>query len=73
MITIINKEIKTSITHPNHHTVGHYFKDWNGQYYFCDSYDPRSGYWMTGVLDSMDRKNVSERAIGRTFHEVSFR
>lgn len=37
--------------------------------YLCDLYDC-VGYWMTNVLDATDRRNVSERAINRTFWEV---
>jgi hypothetical protein len=64
--------IKTPQTHPDHHTVGgHYAGHSLGhnsvQIYFCDSYDPRQGYWLTNVTDPTDRKNVSERAIDRTF------
>src|SRR5262245_7941462 len=65
----MDTEIKTPETHPDHHTVGHFFKSWPHTYY-CDSYDPRIGYWMTNVDDPADRRNVSERAIGRTFHEI---
>lgn len=67
------EKIKTPQTHPDHHTVGHYFgghsyKTQSTQVYFCDSYDPEIGYWLTNVNDPEDRKNVSERAIGRTYH-----
>ena len=48
--------------------VGRYFKAWDGKTYYCDSYNPRIGYWMTEVDNKENRKNVSERAIGRTFH-----
>jgi len=67
--------IKTPATHPDHHVVGHYFAGHSythdkAQVYFCDSYDPALGYWMANIYDKADRKNVSERAIGRTFHEA---
>lgn len=62
--------IKTPETHPDHHTVGRRFRAWDGNTYYCDSYDPRIGYWMTNESDPADRRNVSERAIGRTFHEI---
>jgi hypothetical protein len=65
----MNQTIKTPTTHPAHETVGSYFQGYSGAVYFCDSYDPRSGFWMTNILDDADRRNVSERAIGRTFHE----
>jgi hypothetical protein len=71
----MDMQIKTPESHPDHHTVGHYFGGYcnkaNGTaIYFCDSYDPRIGYWLTNVIDAADRKNVSEAAIGRTFHEA---
>lgn len=67
--------IKTPETHPDHHTVGHYFGGYDYQakattIYFCDSYDPRIGYWLTNLSNPEDRKSVSEAAIGRTFHEA---
>ena len=71
--------IKTPETHPDHHTVGQTFNAWDGHKYFCDSYDSECGYWMTRVdapeENKQDqfgqwRKNVSERAIGRTYHMV---
>ncbi len=61
--------IKTPETHLDHPTVGRYFKS-GGVRYFCTSYDPRIGFWMENVADPLDRRNVSERAIGRTFHEI---
>lgn len=72
------ESIKTPQTHPDHHTVGHHFSGTNWErvrteIYFCDSYDPCIGYWMTNVNDPDDRKNVSERAIDRTFHRVEER
>lgn len=70
--------IKTPLTHPDHHTVGHHFAGYSGQaqrtvVYFCDSYDPRIGYWLTSTENPEDRKNVSEAAIGRTYHEAEDR
>lgn len=67
----------TPATHPKHHTVGKYFASgWGGLIWYCDSYDPRLGYWMTPI-DATDkewrvveRTNVSERAIGASFHEI---
>lgn len=66
-------DIITPQTNPHHtvvgkHFAGHSFQHNSTQIYFCDSYDPRQGFWLTNVADSTDRKNVSERAIGRTFH-----
>lgn len=64
--------IKTPQTHPDHHTVGrhwgaHSIKHENTAIYFCDSYDPSCGYWMTNVHDETDRVNISERAPHRTW------
>jgi hypothetical protein len=69
--------ILTPETHPEHDTVGHYFKA-HGCIYLCDSYDTTIGYWMTPAFGEEHaltgrkpkRTNVSERAIGRTFHIV---
>lgn len=36
----------------------------------CTGYDPRNGFWMQSVLNPQNMTNVSERAIGRTFHRV---
>lgn len=75
-----HREIKTPDTHPDHETVGHTFKAFDGHEYFCDSWEENHGFWMTRVdaplerrsdLHSEFRRNVSERAIGRTFHLVS--
>lgn len=74
-------EILTPETHPDHHTVGRFFNAWDGLLYYCDSYDPRIGYWMTALCVNPTngvppcntpprRTNVSERAIGGTFHEI---
>jgi hypothetical protein len=62
--------ILTPKERPNHHVIGRYFRAWDGQVYFCDSYDPRIVYYMTNVLDARLRKDVSTRAPGRTFHEI---
>lgn len=66
--------IKTPETDPDHPTVGHYFSapNFSGPspaVYYCDSYDPRCGFWMTDIA-TQERTNVSERAIGRTFHRI---
>ena len=47
--------------------VGKNFKAHDGLIYYCDSYDPRMGYWMTEVDNPGNRRNVSERAIGSSF------
>ncbi len=64
-------EIKTPETNPDHHTIGRKFSAWDGEIYYCDSWEENAGYWMTQVKNSEIRRNVSERAIGRTFHQVS--
>lgn len=68
-------DIITPSTHPEHHTVGRHFGGYLSEkkctvIYFCDSYDPKIGYWLTQVEDTTNRINVSERAIGRTFYEA---
>ena len=73
-----SKTIITPATHPKHHTVGHHYAGTNWsrvrtEIYYCDSYDPQQGFWMTNVNDPADRKNVSERAIDRTFMEAEDR
>jgi len=52
--------------------VGERFRSWDGVYR-CFGYDPRNGFWMQAVSgERMGRKtNVSERAIGATFHHVT--
>ena len=66
---------------PNHETVGHYFMNWNGEVFYCDSYDSSSGFWMTNIKTPPDRihmqdegsifrKNVSVNVIGKTFHRM---
>lgn len=47
--------------------VGQHFKSFNRKY-LCFGYDPRQGFWMRSVDDPEDERNVSERAIDRTFH-----
>lgn len=68
------RPLMTPETHPNHETIGRRFKGWDGNIYFCDSYDPDIGFWMTRV-DAPEgveprRANVSERAIGRSYHRI---
>jgi hypothetical protein len=60
---------------PDHPVIGNYFKAHGKGFvgtdvYYCDSYDPSQGFWMTSLTDPEHRTNVSERAIGRTFHTV---
>lgn len=67
--------IKTPQTHPTHEVVGEFFVGWPHAWY-CDSYDPQIGFWMTFVgnvkdgHEARERTNVSERAIDRTLHTV---
>jgi len=49
--------------------------DWTGKvegpvFYECDGYDPRHGFWLRNLRDPEDVRNVSERAIDRTFHTI---
>lgn len=55
---------------PNHHAIGRYFRAWDGQVYYCESYRYGPDYTMVNVVDRAVRKEVSDRAIGRTFHEM---
>lgn len=48
--------------------VGNRYRGWDGKIYRCDGYDPTQGFWMQCVDDPSIRRNVSERAIGSTFH-----
>lgn len=67
--------IKTPLTHPDHETVGHCFQGCWGVHtriFYCDSYDPRIGFWMVELGNPENRRNVSERAIGRTFHRCDY-
>ena len=63
----------TPETHPGHHTVGQRFRGWNlrtnkASVFYCESHDA-AGYNMV-TEDGSYRANVSERAIGRTFHQI---
>lgn len=65
----------TPETHPDHHTVGKDFMGWSykndkAARWFCKSHDS-AGYNMVNRSDPDDETNVSERAIGRTFHEIT--
>lgn len=55
--------------------VGRKFKTWSIKHhkmttYRAESYDPSHGFWMVNEEDPTDRRDVSERVIGRTYHEV---
>ncbi len=36
----------------------------------CTGYDPRCGFWMKSTERDSEIRNVSERAIGRTYHRI---
>ncbi len=48
--------------------VGRFFAYCDGVYEVT-SHDPDQGFWVEAVGDPSDRRCISERAIGRTFHE----
>lgn len=50
--------------------VGGTYRTWGEQSYVCIGYDRRFGFWMQDVADPHNFTNVSERAIGRTYHLV---
>jgi len=59
--------------------IGAKFFAHDGHIYFCDSIDSNRGYWMTRVDAPLERRqdedgpwrrNISERAIGRTFKRI---
>lgn len=75
----------TPTTNPDHDVIGRHFMapcfqcEAGKHVFYCDSYDPRIGYWMTRAdcpaehradQDGEWRRNVSECAIGRTFHRI---
>jgi hypothetical protein len=53
-------------------TVGRVFSGSREFHWTCFGYDPRCGFWMRAIQDSAREviTNVSEWAIGRTYHEV---
>jgi hypothetical protein len=52
-------------------TVGKKYRGFDQRIYECFGYDPRHGFWMRTVDEGEPRQtNVSERAIGRTYHLV---
>lgn len=64
----------TPETHPDHPVVGKRFRGYDLKndrpaIFFCDSHDS-TGYNMVTVDEPFYRTNVSEYAIGRTFHLV---
>lgn len=70
---------RTPATDPDDAVIGRTFRA-HGILFLCDSYDPAYGYWMTPVNAAdaepfrpnhrATRRNVSEQAIGRTFHRI---
>lgn len=65
----------TPATNPDHPIVGHYFAGpsyvtGKTAIYLCESLDPSIGYWLVNINKSWERRNISERAIGATFHEA---
>jgi hypothetical protein len=58
---------------PDHHVIGQFYTGWTTgqqQIYYCDCWVQNAGYWMTNVRDPSDRRNISERAIDRTYHRL---
>jgi hypothetical protein len=49
--------------------IGKRYRGFDGFTYLCESYDPSCGYWVSRE-DGSRRANISERAIGRTYHEI---
>ncbi len=47
------------------------YKSWDGVVHECIGYDPRHGFWMQTVSGETKRSNISERAVGRTWHKVT--
>lgn len=67
----MDMQILTPKERPMHHAIGRLFYGYDGQVYYCDSYDPRNDFWMTNVIDAAQRRHaVSPRAIGRTYHNA---
>ncbi len=62
--------LKTPQTDPGHHVLGRLWVGYPGLVYYCDSYDPRLGYWLTNIANSSDRRNVNEKAPGATFQSI---
>lgn len=47
--------------------IGHYYKAWDGKFYVVESQD-KNGYNVVELGNPDERRSISERAIGRTFH-----
>ena len=68
-------DLRTPQTDPDHRVIGNYLKGHGAglgpsEIYYCDSYDPNQGFWLTSLSTADRRINVSERAIDRTMHTV---
>lgn len=70
---------KTPETDPDHWVIGKWVKGWDGHHYYVDAWQPNAGFWVTRADAPFDRwedqhseyrRNISERAIDRTFHRV---
>lgn len=72
----MDTQIKTPESHPDHPVVGHRLRGpdlkQNGKNitWYCDSYDPRLGFWLQSTEQDDRRINISERAVGGTFHLI---
>jgi hypothetical protein len=65
----------TPESHPDHHVVGQDLMGWSQKHgravrFFCHSHDA-SGYNLVMRGDDEEHKNISERAVGRTFFVIS--
>jgi hypothetical protein len=49
-------------------TVGKRFRSFDRSY-LCFGYDPRHGFWVRDE-ETGEQRNISERAIGRTYHRI---
>lgn len=70
MTELRHGQILTPETSPDHWAIGHLYRAWDGKVYYCDSYEHPIGFWMTEVDNESNRRNVSDRAVGGTFHKV---
>lgn len=48
--------------------VGHIYDAWDGKTYRIASHDPQVGYWVEELGNPSNRRDISERALGSTFH-----
>jgi len=47
--------------------VGHLYRGWGGTYWVVE-HDPAVGFWLAELGEPSRRRDISERAIGRTYH-----